>query len=178
MANENPEQPNNGSIPSTPPEQNGDKRNPDGTFAEGNKGGPGRTPEVSITAAIKRKLLEKYPVDPCFCDCHKPGAKDEDGERTTPNSQSESCPACTQKHEEIAEERKNQKTYLDKIVSAVFQNGIVKLDQRALKDVWSYIDGLPKGSFDLGVDREGLAELTEFMKALAKPDGPTGPKSS
>lgn len=117
-------------------------------------------------------LEEKYPVDPCFCDCHKPGAKDEDGERTTPNMQSETCPSCEKKHEEIAEERKNQKTYLDKVVAAIFDNGIRKMDSRTLKDIWSYIDGLPKGSFDLGVDREGLAELTEFMKALANPKKP------
>ncbi len=162
----------NGSTTSEVSMGNGDKRNPDGTFATGHKGGPGRTPQISITAAIKRKLEEKYPVDPCFCNCHKPNAKDEDGEPTTPNSQSESCVVCERTHEEIAEERKNQKTYLDKLVSTIFENSIRKGESKMLKDVWSYIDGLPKGSFDVGVDREGLAELTELMKAMANPKKP------
>lgn len=39
------------------PDNNGDKRNPDGTFAIGNKGGPGR-PSVSIITFIKKKLAE------------------------------------------------------------------------------------------------------------------------
>lgn len=162
----------NGSTKPPATTKNGDKRNPDGTFAPGYKGGPGRPPSVSITAAVKRMLEEKYPVDPCFCSCHKRGAKDSAGQPTTPNLQSESCPECDKTHEEIAEEKKNQRTYLDKIVTALFQNGIRKGDQRALKDIWSYIDGLPKGSFDVGVDREGLAELTEFMKTMANPPKP------
>ena len=38
---------------------NGDKRNPDGTFAEGNKGGPGRPiGSVSITNLIREKLKQ------------------------------------------------------------------------------------------------------------------------
>jgi hypothetical protein len=43
---------------------NGDNRNPDGTFAEGNPGGPGRPKgSVSIVAKIKNKFEE----DPgCF----------------------------------------------------------------------------------------------------------------
>ncbi|PIU58462.1 MAG: hypothetical protein COS89_00255 [Deltaproteobacteria bacterium CG07_land_8_20_14_0_80_38_7] len=34
---------------------NGDKRNPDGTFAEGNKGGPGR-PVFSLISMLKAEL--------------------------------------------------------------------------------------------------------------------------
>lgn len=64
----------------------------------------------------------------------------------------------------------DKKTHLEAIVEAIMHNALVNRDQKALKDIWSYIDGLPKGSFDVGVDREGLAELTEFMKNLANPE--------
>lgn len=62
-----------------------------------------------------------------------------------------------------------KKTHLEAIVEAIMHNALVSRDQKALKDIWSYIDGLPKGSFDVGVDREGLEELTQFMRALANP---------
>ncbi len=65
----------------------------------------------------------------------------------------------------------DKKSYLESIIDAIMHNALVNRDQKALKDIWNYIDGLPKGSFDVGVDREGLAELTEFMKGLANPKG-------
>jgi hypothetical protein len=41
------------------PTLSGENRNPDGTFAVGNPGGPGRPPgSVSIVAKIKQKFLE------------------------------------------------------------------------------------------------------------------------
>lgn len=36
-------------------DKNGDKRNPDGTFAEGNSGGPGR-PKFSLISILKEEL--------------------------------------------------------------------------------------------------------------------------
>lgn len=43
------------------PTENGDKRNPDGTFAVGSKGGPGRPKgSVSVMAKIKQ-YLEEHP---------------------------------------------------------------------------------------------------------------------
>lgn len=45
------------------PKTNGDKRNPDGTFAEGNSGGPGRpTGSISIKDKV-RQHLEAHPED-------------------------------------------------------------------------------------------------------------------
>lgn len=44
------------------PTENGDKRNPDGTFAIGNAGGPGRpVGTVSLTTIIRQKLQEAPP---------------------------------------------------------------------------------------------------------------------
>lgn len=37
----------------------------------------------------------------------------------------------------------------------------------ARKIVFQYIEGMPKQNVDLGIDKEGLAELTLFFKALA-----------
>lgn len=77
---------------------------------------------------------------------------------------------------EIPNEEK--KTALQLVVRKILKNAIAKEDEKSLAKIWAYIDGLPKGSFELGFDREGLAELTEFMKALANPNDPTRPKSS
>jgi hypothetical protein len=109
-------------------------RDKDGKLLPGHPALPGvgrPKGSVSITEAIKRKLMEEY---------NDPDA---------PMAQ--------------------KKLYLEKIIDAIFHNAIKNRDQRALKDIWSYIDGMPKGSMDFGVDRDGLAELTEFMKALANP---------
>jgi hypothetical protein len=157
------EQPNNGSTTLTPPEETGNnspKRADDGRLLPGTPSlNPNGRPKgsVSITEAIKRKLEEKYPKRECFCNCHNKG------ETIEPF-----CIECRGFHEaqlNFAE----KKTYLESIVDVVFDNGLIKKDQRTVKDIWAYIDGLPKGSFDVGVDREGLAELTEFMKVLANP---------
>ncbi len=169
MELQTPPQQNNGSTPSPVSTDAGDSRNPDGTFKKGVSGNPGgKLPGVSITAAIKRKLEEKFPPRKCWCECHK--------ERTALDKsiipakpRTEFCELCEEDHEAIAEDIKAQKTYLDKVVETIFENSIQRKDQKALKDIMNYVDGLPKGSFDLGVDREGLAEITEFMKALANP---------
>lgn len=54
MTQENSENVNNNE-----PSENGDKRNPDGTFGVGNKGGPGRPPgSVSLVSILRRKVEE------------------------------------------------------------------------------------------------------------------------
>lgn len=140
LMSDTPETPQNNTpvppaVPPAQPDNNGDNRNPDGTFAKGNPGGPGRPP-VSITAEIKRVLLETY-NDPDM-------------------------------------PLQEKKTHLAHVIRVIMKNAIQKEDQKTLKDIWSYIDGLPKGSLDLGVDREGLAELTAFMKTMANPDKQNG----
>jgi hypothetical protein len=110
-------------------------RDKDGRLLAGHPALPGvgrPKGSVSITEAIKKKLMEEY-LDP-----DAPMAE--------------------------------KKLYLEKIIDAIFHNAIKNRDQRALKNIWAYVDGMPKGSFDMGVDREGLAELTDFMRALAKPN--------
>ncbi len=61
-----------------------------------------------------------------------------------------------------------KKTYLEKIIETIFHNALEAKDARTLKDIWSYIDGQPKATLDIGADKEGLAELTEFFREAAK----------
>lgn len=60
-----------------------------------------------------------------------------------------------------------KKTYLEKVIDSIFHNAIVVKDARSLKDIWAYIDGLPKGTLGIDVDKENLSVLTEFFKSLA-----------
>ena len=62
-----------------------------------------------------------------------------------------------------------KKQYLEKIIEAIFHNAIELRDARTLKDIWSYIDGQPKATVDIGADKESLSELTRFFKAVANP---------
>lgn len=68
-----------------------------------------------------------------------------------------------------------KKTYLQKIIESIFHNAIEAKDARSLKDIWAYIDGQPKQTMDLGVDKDSIEELTEFFRIVAKPkkDGET-----
>lgn len=61
----------------------------------------------------------------------------------------------------------DKKTYLTKIIDAIFHNAIELKDARTLKDIWAYIDGLPRGSLGIDVDKQNLAQLTEFFRTVA-----------
>ena len=58
----------------------------------------------------------------------------------------------------------DKKTYLTKIIDAIFHNAIELKDARTLKDIWAYIDGLPRGSLGIDVDKENLKQLTDFFR--------------
>ena len=64
---------------------------------------------------------------------------------------------------------KEVKTYLEKIVEKILDNGIVKKDARTLKDIWAYIDGQPKASLDFHTDQEkaNLEELTAYFRKVS-----------
>lgn len=66
-----------------------------------------------------------------------------------------------------------RKTHLEKIIEKIFHNAIELGDARTLKDIWSYIDGLPKGNIAIDVDKDNLQALTEFFKEV----GNNGKKS-
>jgi hypothetical protein len=66
-------------------------------------------------------------------------------------------------------EPEERKTYLEKVIDAIFHNAIEAKDARSLKDIWNYIDGLPKGTLNIGGDKDSLEVLTEFFKLAAKP---------
>ena len=59
-----------------------------------------------------------------------------------------------------------KKTYLEKIIEAIFHNALKGRDARTLKDIWSYIDGLPKGTLGIEADKESLAALTDYFKSV------------
>lgn len=61
-----------------------------------------------------------------------------------------------------------KKTYLEKVTETIFLNALKTRDPRTLKDIWSYIDGMPKATLDIGADKDSLAELTEFFKSVAQ----------
>lgn len=88
------------------PKKNGDKRDANGRFTEGNPGG-GRPKGsgISITTAIKREL--------------------------------EKCP-----------EGQNKATYLDLLVKRILKKAIQEGDQLMIKQVWNYVDGMPKQNIE------------------------------
>ncbi len=78
--------------------------------------------------------------------------------------------AIKKKLEEVYTDLKNpeeRKTYLEKVIDAIFDNAIVGKDARTLKDIWAYIDGLPKGTLGIDVDKEKLEQLTSFFRIVA-----------
>lgn len=113
-------------------------------FKKGQSGNPKGKPagSVSITAAIKIKLLEMYPEQ------KQAEITGDDGKKVT---------------------NKEKRTYLEKIIETVFHNAIAEKDQRALNQIWAYIDGHPKATIDIGVDKTQLDELTKFFRIAAKP---------
>lgn len=109
-------------------------------FKPGQSGNPkGVKPgTISITAAIKERMNKKFPE-------RLATVTGNDGKKL----------------------KKAKKTYLQKVVETIFDNAIVSKDQRTLKDIWSYIDGQPKATIDIGADKESLEILTEYFKKVA-----------
>ncbi len=71
---------------------------------------------------------------------------------------------------------KEKKTYLDAILKTIMQKALEEGDTTTIKTIWNYVDGLPKGSVDIGVDKENLETLTDYFKNLA--NGGTGQNST
>ena len=109
-------------------------------FKKGQSGNPKGRPigSVSITAEIKARLLKVFPEK-------QAQVTRDDGKKIF----------------------QIKKTYLQKIVEATFDNAIVQKDQRSINQIWAYIDGQPKATLDIDVDKESLASLTDFFRAIA-----------
>jgi len=62
-----------------------------------------------------------------------------------------------------------KKTYLVQIVDKLIEKALIDGDEKVLKLLWNYIDGMPKASIDLthGVQQDQLTELTEFFRSVA-----------
>lgn len=62
------------------------------------------------------------------------------------------------------EQRRN---YAELLIKRMLHKAINEGDIQAQKLIMNYVEGLPYQPINLGVDREGLAELTQFMRELA-----------
>ena len=112
-------------------------------FKKGQSGNPkGRAPgSVSITSAIKAKLNQIY--------------KDKQAKITGDDGKPLT--------------NKEKRTYLQAIIDTIFENALVQKDARTLHQIWAYIDGHPKATIDIGVDKTQLDELTAYFRGVAKP---------
>jgi hypothetical protein len=59
------------------------------------------------------------------------------------------------------------KTRLDQLVEVVLKKALEDEDEKTIKQIWNYVDGLPKAQFGIDVDKENLAQLTEFFRLVA-----------
>lgn len=111
-------------------------------FKPGQSGNPkGKPPgTVSITTEIKATLRKVYPRKTATVTV-------EDGKKLF----------------------KIKKTYLQRVIETIFENAIEQKDQRALNQIWAYIDGHPKATLDIGADKDSLIELTEIFRNMATP---------
>ena len=66
------------------------------------------------------------------------------------------------------DKNKKKRIYLEKIIDTILDNALIKKDPRTLEKIWAYMDGHPKATIDIGADKQSLAELTEFFRAIAK----------
>ena len=66
------------------------------------------------------------------------------------------------KLEEIPENQK--KTYLEILITKILKKAIVDEDQQMIKNIWNYVDGLPKGTLDIGA----TDELKDFLLKINK----------
>jgi hypothetical protein len=69
------------------------------------------------------------------------------------------------KLEEIPEGK--SKTYLAYLIEQILKKAVIEGDQQTIKQIWNYVDGLPKMSLD--VDNKGLP----FTIIIQKDDGTT-----
>lgn len=71
-----------------------------------------------------------------------------------------------EKLQEVAKGHK--KTYAELLVDEVVKRAL-KGDNQMVRQIWSYVDGMPKKQLDVDINKNGLEELTEFLKEMAKP---------
>ena len=69
-------------------------------------------------------------------------------------------------------EGQDPRNYAQILVDKMVRDAISFPQSKMAKLIWNYIDGMPKGSIDLGADKESLAELTQLLRGIAKPDVP------
>lgn len=111
-------------------------------FTKGQSGNPkGRPPgTVSITAEIKKKMLEIFP-EPLT------EITDDQGKKII----------------------QAKKTYLEKTIEIIFETALKDKDTRVLTQMWAYMDGHPKATIDIGADKSSLDDLTDFFRLMAAP---------
>lgn len=60
-------------------------------------------------------------------------------------------------------------TYAEQMVEMMLDQAIVQKDTNIAKEIWHYIDGMPKSTVSIDVDKENLAALTSFFRTAATP---------
>lgn len=51
-----------------------------------------------------------------------------------------------------------KKSYLEALISKILKKALVDEDMVAIRQIWNYVDGMPKQGFDLGI-AEGIDEV-------------------
>lgn len=64
-------------------------------------------------------------------------------------------------------------TYKRLLIKRILNKAIDKGDTRMIELIWNYFDGKPRGSLDVGVDKESLGELTAFFRKIGSPAADT-----
>lgn len=59
------------------------------------------------------------------------------------------------------------KTWGQQITEKIIEKAIVQGDSVLLKEIWHYMDGMPKQTVAVDADKESLETLTNFMREVA-----------
>lgn len=74
------------------------------------------------------------------------------------------------KLEEIDPKDENKRTYAEILVAKIIEQGAKSSDTTTQKLIMNYLEGLPKGTLNIGGDKDSLEVLTEFFRSVAKPE--------
>lgn len=59
------------------------------------------------------------------------------------------------------------KSYAEQLVDKIISKAVVDGNDVMLKEIWHYMDGMPKNTVSIDADKESIEKLTDFFKAAA-----------